>query len=130
VDLEARTAFPDEPVSDAPATDVRPARGGDCDVVVTRTETVTRALLRGDLETGCASNVERVLDEELRLRPALLEISLEDLDFLDSSGLRVFLMLQRDAERLDVPLRFVRPKGAVRRTLEFAKAIEYLGIEH
>ena len=138
VDLDVVTVdAPGTPGTGTPGTgthrigpDLGPEPGpGDCDVVVARAEDVTRALLRGDLETGCAWEVERVLDEELRLRPPLLEVSLEGLHFMDSSGLRVFLMLQRNAERLGVPLRFVRPHGAVRRTLEFAKALDYLGIE-
>jgi anti-anti-sigma factor len=62
-------------------------------------------------------------------RPDLLEVSLEGLEFLDSSGLRVLLLLHRNAGVIGVPLRFVRPRGAVRRTLEFAKALNYLGID-
>jgi anti-anti-sigma factor len=54
---------------------------------------------------------------------------LEGLSFIDSSGLRAFLLLQRNAERLGVPIRFMRAHGAVRRTLAFAKALDYLGIE-
>ena len=101
----------------------------DCTIVVTRSDEVTKAALRGDLESACTWSVEQVLEDELQLRPALLEVSLEGLNFMDSSGLRVLLVLQWNAERLGVPVRFVRPRGAVRRTLHFAKALDYLGIE-
>ena len=73
-------------------------------------------------------SVEASLDEELRARPTALIVSLEGLQFLDSSGLRMLLLLHRNATRLRVPIRFVRPQGAVRRTLDFARALDYLGI--
>jgi anti-anti-sigma factor len=100
-----------------------------CDVEVRRGANSTVVELFGDLETASAPEIERILDGELLARPALLEVSLEGLSFLDSSGLRMFLLLKRNAQRLDVAMRFVRPRGAVRRTLEFAKALDYLGIE-
>ena len=102
---------------------------GSCAIALSRDDGKVVALLTGDLETNTSWDVERVLDEELRTRPDLLEVSLEGLDFMDSSGLRMFLLLQRNAERLGVPVRFTRPRGAVRRTLEFAKALDYLGID-
>lgn len=102
---------------------------GRCDITVTHTAKGTLATLSGDLETASAPDVERILDDALRANPQSLEISLEGLNFMDSSGLRSFLLLQRNAQRMGVPLRFVRPTGAVRRTLEFAKALDYLGID-
>ena len=101
---------------------------GMCGVEIAHVDGGMTAMLRGDLETSSSSDVETILADALQTRPAALEISLEGLDFLDSSGLRVLLLLQRNAEQLGVPLSFVRPRGAVRRTLDFAKALDYLGI--
>jgi len=104
-------------------------RSGGCHVVITRSHSGTVALLTGELETSCAWDIEKVLDDELRAHPRAVEVSLDGLTFIDSSGLRVLLLVQRNAQRLDVPLRFVRAVGAVRRTLEFSKAFDYLGID-
>ena len=95
---------------------------------MSREDGVTRAVLRGDLDTSSAVVVERLLDDALRAGPSALSVSLEGLGFLDSSGLRMLLLLQRNAQRLGVPISFARPQGAVRRTLDFAKALDYLGI--
>src|SRR3712207_8591347 len=48
-------------------------------------------------------------------RPELLEVSLEGLEFLDSSGLRVLLLLHRNASDIGVAVSIVRPCGPVRR---------------
>ena len=125
-----------EPVTAAAASPGEVERGdtatapvGRCDVAITRTPERSVAALSGDLETGSAWEVEKILDDELRSGASSMEVSLSGLGFVDSSGLRVFLLLQRNARRLGVPLRFVGPRGPVRRTLEFAKALDYLGIE-
>ena len=98
------------------------------EVVVTRGATGTVVELHGDLETTAAWDVERLLDSMLRDRPPRIEVSLEALEFLDSSGLRVFLVTRQNAQRLGIPLIFSGARGAVRRTLDFAKALDYLGI--
>jgi anti-anti-sigma factor len=102
---------------------------GVCAVDLRRLAGVTTAVLVGNLDASSASDVETTLSDALHGRPDLLEVSLEGLEFLDSSGLRVLLLLHRNAGVIGVPLRFVRPRGAVRRTLEFAKALNYLGID-
>src|SRR4028118_284871 len=79
---------------------------GTCDIAIARLPDGTVALLTGDLETSSAWNVEQALDAALRERPAAVEVSLEGLSFMDSSGLRMLLQLQRSAQRLGVPLRF------------------------
>jgi anti-anti-sigma factor len=101
---------------------------GGCAVHVERDAERTTARLVGDLELASAWDVEEVLRRELNARPASLEVSLAGLDFLDSAGLRVLLILSRTAQSLGVPLRFTGPRGPVRRTLDFAKALDYLGI--
>jgi anti-sigma B factor antagonist len=102
---------------------------GVCAVEVRRCDGVTSAVLVGDLDASSAPAIEAVLSDELHDRPDLLEVSLEGLEFLDSSGLRVLLLLHRNATHVGVPLRFVRPRGPVRQTLEFAKALDYLEID-
>jgi anti-sigma B factor antagonist len=102
---------------------------GACAVEVRRCDGVTSAVLVGDLDASSAPAIEAVLSDELHDRPDLLEVSLEGLEFLDSSGLRVLLLLHRNATLVGVPLRLVRPRGPVRRTLEFAKALDYLEID-
>jgi anti-anti-sigma factor len=111
------------------AVDALDAPVARCDIEIHREVDATIAALSGDLEAASAPDIERILGDELQTRPRALEISLEGLTFMDSSGLRMFLLLQRNAQRLGVTLRFVRPRGAVRRTLEFARALDYLGIE-
>ena len=101
---------------------------GGCAVKVMRTSGRTTALLEGDLEVATACDVEDVLHAELEARPELLEVSLEGLEFLDSAGLRALLVLHRAAQTMSVHVSFVRPQGPVRRTLDFAKALDYLGI--
>jgi HptB-dependent secretion and biofilm anti anti-sigma factor len=109
--------------------DLASATRGTCSVEWTRDAAASRATLIGDLEAASADRVEDVLRTELMTRPARLEISLRELEFVDSAGLRMLLVLQRNAQLLGVPLSISGPQGAVRRTLEFARALDYLGIE-
>ena len=101
---------------------------GACTVHTERRTDGTSVELTGDLDTSSAPHVGDVLHDELARRPGALDVSLEGLDFLDSAGLRVLLIVQRSARQDGVELCYQRPRGAVRRTLEFARALDYLGI--
>jgi stage II sporulation protein AA (anti-sigma F factor antagonist) len=129
VSVHLRDASGTDVVVDAVADGQVDVPKGMCGVEIAHNDGAMTALLRGDLETSSSWDVETILADALQTRPSAFEISLEGLNFLDSSGLRVLLLLQRNAEQLGVPVTFVRPRGAVRRTLDFAKALDYLGIK-
>lgn len=56
-------------------------------------------------------------------------LDLQNLDFIDSAGLGMILILQEEAERRGVQLTVRRPRGEVRRSIELAKISEIVTIE-
>lgn len=76
--------------------------------------------VRGDLDIaavqGLLAEAHRVLDSN---RPRL-EIDLEHVTFIDSSGLGALVQIQEDARETNVSVVLTRPSAATRRLLELS----------
>lgn len=57
-------------------------------------------------------------------------LNLEGLQFIDSAGLGMILILQEEAEQRGVKLVVRRPQGDVRRSIDLAKIGEIVDIEY
>jgi anti-sigma B factor antagonist len=90
---------------------------------VTRGCTVVR--LSGELDISSAPNLrEQLLVILDRQAPSCLVLDLSKLDFVDSSGIAVFVNTQRRARLLGCTLMLVAPRAAVLRVLQIC------GLEH
>jgi anti-sigma B factor antagonist len=99
-------------------------------VITPKREAETLVLaLAGDLDIASVPVLERQLDDALAAGGSRVVIDLSDLEFLDSTGLALFLTArQRLADRgQDLSLR--RPRPAVRRLFELTRTVELFRFE-
>jgi anti-sigma B factor antagonist len=84
----------------------RPLRGAPC------------VALAGELDVAEVPPVERALDEAIAESAGAFLVDLCELEFLDSSGIRVLLRARAVLGRNDRTLALICPPGPVRRALE------------
>ena len=69
----------------------------------------------GDLDLASADRLEHEVGRQRAAGVIRLVIDLSDVDFIDSTGLRVLLTLRNDAKRNSYAVTFVPPRAAARR---------------
>jgi anti-sigma B factor antagonist len=74
--------------------------------------------VRGEIDVDAVPSLESALDAAIRCTAGAFVLDLCDLDFLDSSGLRVMLRARARLAREDRELAIVCPPGSVRRLFE------------
>jgi anti-anti-sigma factor len=74
--------------------------------------------IRGEIDLDAVPSLESALDTAIRSTAGAFVLDLCDLDFLDSSGLRVMLRARARLAREDRELAIVCPPGPVRRLFE------------
>jgi len=95
-------------------------------VVVTETVRAWSVVVRGEIDMETAEQLERVLDEVIAKGALLVTLDLEEVDFLDSSGLRVILGASQKLSAQDGQLLLEGASSAVERVLEVTGMIERL----
>lgn len=80
------------------------------------------ATLSGEVDMAAAEEVEQRIRAALAGEPEVLVVDLRQVDFLDSSGLRVVLALDRDQRARDARLVVVRGGRRVARVMELTGA--------
>ena len=83
-------------------------------------------VVRGEIDMQTASQLERALDDVIAADARLVTIDLEQVDFLDSSGLRVILGASNTLSEQDGRLVLEGASAAVERVLELTGVIERL----
>ncbi len=83
-------------------------------------------VLRGELDIATVPRLEEAVDRALARSPAELTVDLRELSFLDSSGLRQFILLADRAEAQGWRLALVRPRPAVLSIFKITRAEENL----
>ena len=90
-----------------------------------RGESVTVAVI-GELDIATVPRLQDAIDSALAAGPAELVVDLRGLGFLDSSGLRQFIVLADRAREEGVRLTLVRPAKAVLQVFQITRAEEHL----
>ena len=85
-----------------------------------------RLTLRGELDIATAPRLQEAVDAALAARPELLVVDLRELSFLDSSGLRQFIVLAGRAEQEGFRLVLVRPAPPALAVFQITRAEENL----
>ena len=85
-----------------------------------------RLTLVGELDIATVPRLEQALEEALARRPAELVLDLRPLGFLDSSGLRQFIVLADRAREEGWTLLLVRPAKPVLSIFQITRAEENL----
>ena len=85
-----------------------------------------RIALRGELDIATAPRLQEAIDDALAAAPARLVLDLRELSFLDSSGLRLFIVLAGRAEREGFELALVRPAPPTLSVFRITRAEENL----
>lgn len=84
-----------------------------------RIESSTDGLtLAGDIDAHTASHLESAVDSHFAANGASLALSMQDVSFMDSSGLRVVLAATETARGRGGDLVLCRPRASVRRLVE------------
>lgn len=84
--------------------------------------------LAGELDIAGVLEAEQAVDAAIRDSRGALVLDLSDLDFLDSSGIRVVLRARALLARDERDLAIVCPAGAVRRAFEVAGIDDLLAL--
>src|SRR3954451_18089144 len=95
-------------------------------VEVSQTVRAWSVVVRGEIDMQTAEKLERVLDDVIAKGARLVAIDLEQVDFLDSSGLRVILGASKKLTEQDGQLVLEGASSAVERVLELTGVIERL----
>ncbi len=85
-----------------------------------------RLVLRGELDIATAPRMQEAVDAALAEAPELLVLDLRELSFLDSSGLRQFIVLAGRAEQEGFRLALVRPAPPALSVFQITRAEENL----
>lgn len=85
-----------------------------------------RLVLTGELDIATVPRLQSALDTALAANPRQLVVDLRPLGFLDSSGLRQFIVLADRAREEDFELLLVRPATAVLAIFQVTRAEENL----
>ena len=92
------------------------------------TPSATEVRLTGRLEFTDHDRLEDIIALFAGARRLVLDLS--GLEFIDSAGLGMLLILQEEAAQRNVALVVARPRDEVRRSLELARFGDLLAIEH
>jgi anti-sigma B factor antagonist len=82
--------------------------------------------VRGGVDVGAVPALERALDAAIKTTVGAFVLDLCDLEFLDSSGLRLLLHARALLAREQRQLAIICPPGPVRRLFEIAGVAELL----
>jgi anti-anti-sigma factor len=85
-----------------------------------------RLTLSGELDLATVPRVQEAVDELLAQGVRQLVVDLGDLGFVDSSGLRLFIVLDRRAATEGWTLGLIRPRNAAMGVFEVSGAEENL----
>lgn len=96
-------------------------------VIVEREETAGHCLgVSGELNIYSAATVLQELLQALEIRPQL-EISLSEVEEIDTAGIQLLLVLKREAARLGKTLTFVQHSAPVLEVLDLLNLVAELG---
>ncbi len=85
-----------------------------------------RLRLTGDLDLATAEDAERAILEAEEGRPPVLILDLSELDFMDSTGLRVILSAHTRAQDQERRVVLVKGPSVVQRVFEITRLAERL----
>jgi anti-anti-sigma factor len=97
-------------------------------ISVERSERRTRVVLAGELDMSNAPELSARLAEAEASSPAVLEIDLRGLDFIDSSGLAVLFATNRRARERGAQVVLIKDHGPIERVLNLARVEDVIDV--
>lgn len=95
-----------------------------------RTEAVPEIRLSGRMEFTDHDRLVEIVTELNELQASRVVLDLSQLEFIDSAGLGMLLILQEEAESRNTKLIVRGAAGDVRRSIELARLSEIITFEH
>jgi anti-anti-sigma factor len=80
--------------------------------------------VKGEVDVSNAPKLEAIIEQVADSAPSRVLVELEDVTFLDSSGIRALVLAQRRLEEVGAPLVIDGMSAAVERVLEVAGLID------
>jgi anti-anti-sigma factor len=85
-----------------------------------------RVTISGEVDDLSAEQVHKAFIGAVRRhRPAIVEMNLRDVTFLDSAGIRTLVLCQADARQVDCRIMLVDTPPLVRRVLEICGLLDH-----
>ncbi len=84
--------------------------------------------IQGEIDFGNVGALRARLSELIRSGSGPLTIDLADVDFVDSTTIGVLIQAKKRLTQSERDFRIAQPKPGVRRTIELAGLVDYLGL--
>jgi anti-sigma B factor antagonist len=88
----------------------------------------TVVTLAGEVDATNNLQLRQTLEAEISAKPQRLIVDLSDLEFMDSSALKVLLHTNRALVQAGGALAFARPRGSVARVLQLTQVAQLLPV--
>ncbi|EIC19460.1 STAS domain-containing protein [Thiorhodovibrio frisius] len=82
----------------------------------------------GALNSDTSQKLEQVLNEVIALEPKLVVLDLDQLGYISSAGIRVFLKAKKDLKRTEAKLSFMNLQPPVRKVFDIINALPSMDI--
>jgi anti-sigma B factor antagonist len=84
--------------------------------------------IRGEIDFGNVAALRARLSELIRSSTGPLTVDLAEVDFVDSTTIGVLIQAKKRLTQSERDFRIAQPKPGVRRTIELAGLVDYLGL--
>jgi anti-sigma B factor antagonist len=84
--------------------------------------------IQGEIDFGNVAALRARLSELIRSGTGSLTIDLAEVDFVDSTTIGVLIQARKRLTQSERDFRLTQPKPGVRRTIELAGLVDYLGL--
>jgi anti-sigma B factor antagonist len=88
-------------------------------------------ILHGEIDLGCVATIRSAVARILETSDVTgLIIDLDDVTFIDSTGIGCLVGSRNEADRLAIPFAVINPRHRVRNTLDMVGVSTHLNLDH
>jgi anti-sigma B factor antagonist len=98
------------------------------EIKLRRSDTTYVIDITGEMDLYNAFKLKDIVTEMIARKIREFVINLENVDYIDSSGIGALLTVHAELKKRGLALRFASVKGSVKRVIELTKLIGYLPI--
>jgi anti-sigma B factor antagonist len=98
------------------------------EIKLRRSDTTYVIDITGEMDLYNAFKLKDIVTEMISRKIREFVINLEEVDYIDSSGIGALLTVHAELKKRGLALRFANVKGSVKRVVELTKLIGYLPI--
>ncbi|MBQ9057830.1 MAG: STAS domain-containing protein [Atopobiaceae bacterium] len=84
----------------------------------------------GEVDVSCASELRDVIDEAFEAKPAHIELHMDEVSYIDSTGIGVLVAAAHRAREAQATLSLIKPQRNVARVLSLLGVDEELNLQN